>query len=167
MPTPHVPRSNKMWCCTVGAAAVTTHYSITPLSTLDGSNIGSVLVIQDVTESRKMLRQLSYSASHDAPTHLANRASFEKQLRILLQTINSTHQRHAPVFIDLDRFKAVNDSAGHAAGDALLRELASLMLVCCAPVTCWRGSVVMNLVCCCQTAMLKALVLSLHVLSVL
>ncbi len=92
------------------------HYSITPLSTLDGSNIGSVLVIQNVTESRKMLRQLSYSASHDALTHLANRASFEKQLRILLQTINSTHQRHALVFIDLDRFKAVNDSAGHAAG---------------------------------------------------
>ncbi|WP_097759213.1 diguanylate cyclase [Escherichia coli] len=88
------------------------HYSITPLSTLDGSNIGSVLVIQDVTESRKMLRQLSYSASHDALTHLANRASFEKQLRILLQTVNSTHQRHALVFIDLDRFKAVNDSAG-------------------------------------------------------
>lgn len=104
------------------------HYSITPLSTLDGSNIGSVLVIQDVTESRKMLRQLSYSASHDTLTHLANRASFEKQLRILLQTVSSTHQRHALVFIDLDRFKAVNDSAGHAAGDALLRELASLML---------------------------------------
>lgn len=104
------------------------HYSITPLSTLDGSNIGSVLVIQDVTESRKMLRQLSYSASHDALTHLANRTSFEKQLRTLLQTVNSTHQRHALVFIDLDHFKAVNDSAGHAAGDALLRELASLML---------------------------------------
>ena len=104
------------------------HYSITPLSTLDGSNIGSVLVIQDVTESRKMLRQLSYSASHDTLTHLANRASFEKQLRILLQTVSSTHQQHALVFIDLDRFKAVNDSAGHAAGDALLRELSSLML---------------------------------------
>lgn len=104
------------------------HYSITPLSTLDGSNIGSVLVIQDVTESRKMLRQLSYSASHDALTHLTNRASFEKQLRILLQTVSSTHHRHALVFIDLDHFKAVNDSAGHAAGDALLRELASLML---------------------------------------
>ncbi len=95
MPTPHVPQSNKMWCCTVGAAAVTTCITVTPLSTLDGSNIGSVLVIQDVTESRKMLRQLSYSASHDALTHLANRASFEKQLRMLLQTVNSTHQRHA------------------------------------------------------------------------
>ncbi|EDG6972695.1 MASE1 domain-containing protein [Salmonella enterica] len=104
------------------------HYSITPLSTLDGDKIGSVLVIHDVTESRKMLRQLSYSATHDALTQLANRASFEKQLQQRLQTIQESPQHHALVFIDLDRFKAVNDSAGHAAGDALLRELASLML---------------------------------------
>ncbi|WP_312627663.1 diguanylate cyclase [Scandinavium sp.] len=104
------------------------HYSITPLSTLDGQNIGSVLVIQDVTESRKMLRQLSYSASHDALTHLANRVSFEHHLKRLLQTVQETHQRHALVYIDLDRFKAVNDTAGHAAGDALLREISSMML---------------------------------------
>lgn len=104
------------------------HYSITPLSTLDGGNIGSVLVIQDVTESRKMLRQLSYSASHDALTHLANRVSFENHLKRLLQTVHDAHQRHALIFIDLDRFKAVNDSAGHAAGDALLREISALML---------------------------------------
>lgn len=104
------------------------HYTITPLSTLEGQNIGSVLVIHDVTESRKMLRQLSYSASHDALTHLSNRVSFESHLKRLLQSVNDNHQRHALVFVDLDRFKAVNDSAGHAAGDALLRELASLML---------------------------------------
>ncbi|MGS9154711.1 diguanylate cyclase domain-containing protein, partial [Salmonella enterica subsp. enterica serovar Infantis] len=81
----------------------------TPLSTLDGDKIGSVLVIQDVTESRKMLRQHSYSATHDALTHLANRASFEKQLQPRLQTIQESPQHHALVFIDLDRFKAVND----------------------------------------------------------
>ncbi|HHU0689587.1 TPA: diguanylate cyclase [Citrobacter murliniae] len=103
-------------------------YSITPLSTLDGGSIGSVLVIQDVTESRKMLRQLSYSASHDDLTNLANRVSFENHLKQLLYTVQDSHQRHVLVFIDLDRFKAVNDSAGHAAGDALLRELSSLML---------------------------------------
>ena len=104
------------------------HYSITPLTTLDGQSIGSVLVIQDVTESRKMLKQLSYSASHDGLTHLANRVSFETHLKRLLQSAGENRQRHALVFIDLDRFKAVNDTAGHAAGDALLRELASLML---------------------------------------
>lgn len=50
-------------------AAVSTFITALPLSTLEGNTIGSVLVIQDVTESRKMLRQLSYSASHDALTH--------------------------------------------------------------------------------------------------
>ncbi len=104
------------------------HYNVTPLTTLDGQSIGSVLVIQDVTESRKMLKQLSYNASHDSLTHLANRVSFENQLKHLLQSAGENRQRHALVFIDLDRFKAVNDTAGHAAGDALLRELSSLML---------------------------------------
>lgn len=103
-------------------------YSITPLSTLNGQNIGSVLVIQDVTESREMLRQLSYSASHDVLTHLANRASFESHLKRHLLNIANAKERHALIFIDLDRFKAVNDNAGHAAGDALLREISALML---------------------------------------
>ncbi|WP_348257359.1 diguanylate cyclase domain-containing protein, partial [Salmonella enterica] len=68
----------------------------------------------DVTESRIMLRLLCYSATHDALTHRAKRACFEKQLQLRLQTIQESPQHHALVFIDLDRFKAVNDSAGHA-----------------------------------------------------
>lgn len=72
-------------------------YSITPLSTLDGGSIGSVLVIQDVTESRKMLRQLSYSASHDDLTQLANRVSFENHLKQLLHTVHDAHQSHVLV----------------------------------------------------------------------
>lgn len=103
------------------------HYSIRPLKTLDGERLGSVVVIQDVTDSRKMLRQLSYNASHDALTGLANRSSFETQLEDLLRVIARSRQQHALVFLDLDRFKAVNDTAGHAAGDALLQELAALM----------------------------------------
>ena len=103
------------------------HYSVRPLSTLEGKSLGLVLVIQDVTESRKLLRQLSYSASHDTLTQLANRRSFENALRGLLQSAPGSRRTHALAFIDLDRFKAVNDSAGHAAGDALLQTLAALM----------------------------------------
>lgn len=103
------------------------HCSIRPLKALDGELLGSVVVIQDVTSSRKMLRQLSYNASHDALTGLANRSSFENHLENLRLTVHVSRQPHALVFIDLDKFKAVNDTAGHAAGDALLQELAVLM----------------------------------------
>lgn len=103
------------------------HYTMTPLNTQEGERIGFVLVIQDVTESRKLLRQLSYSATHDALTGLPNRSSFESQLKGLLKLLPGGHQSHALVMLDLDFFKAVNDSAGHAAGDALLHEMATLM----------------------------------------
>ncbi|HAT1569429.1 PAS domain S-box protein [Kluyvera cryocrescens] len=103
------------------------HYTMTPLKTQEGERIGFVLVIQDVTESRKLLRQLSYSATHDALTDLPNRSSFESQLKGLLKLLPGSHQSHALVMLDLDFFKAVNDSAGHAAGDALLHEIATLM----------------------------------------
>ncbi|QKJ87797.1 Diguanylate cyclase/phosphodiesterase [Paramixta manurensis] len=103
------------------------HYSITPLKTLAGDNIGSVMVIQDVSESREMMKHLSYSASHDMLTRLPNRVNFEHQLKRLLHSANELAHQHLLAFIDLDRFKAVNDTAGHAAGDALLRDLAELM----------------------------------------
>ncbi|MCU5774261.1 diguanylate cyclase [Erwiniaceae bacterium BAC15a-03b] len=103
------------------------HYSITPLKTLAGRSKGSVMVIHDVSESREMLKRLSYSASHDMLTRLPNRSSFEHQLKRLLVSASEHQQQHVLIFIDLDRFKAINDTAGHAAGDALLRELANLM----------------------------------------
>lgn len=103
------------------------HYTMTPLNTQEGVRIGFVLVIQDVTESRKLLRQLSYNATHDALTRLPNRSNFESQLKGLLKLLPGSHQSHALVMLDLDFFKAVNDSAGHAAGDALLYEIAILM----------------------------------------
>ncbi|MEX0631445.1 diguanylate cyclase [Serratia ureilytica] len=66
------------------------------------------------------MKKLSYSASHDALTGLPNRASFEKQLKAAIVAGGEPSPPHSLVFLDLDRFKAVNDTAGHAAGDALL-----------------------------------------------
>ncbi|NDL65391.1 diguanylate cyclase [Acerihabitans arboris] len=103
------------------------HYSCTPLKNLKGDVLGAVLVIKDVSESRQLLQQLSYNASHDVLTGLPNRASFKQHLDAALLAATREKRRHALVFIDLDRFKQINDSAGHAAGDALLLELGLLM----------------------------------------
>jgi diguanylate cyclase (GGDEF)-like protein len=97
----------------------------------DGALIGSVLVFQDISNSRRLQRQLAHSASHDALTELPNRTAFERALLTAAEQADSEHREHALCFIDLDRFKAVNDTAGHAAGDALLKRVADAIRGAC------------------------------------
>lgn len=97
--------------------------SAAPVRTAAGEVIGAVLVFQDITSARALQRELAHSASHDALTGLPNRIWFEKRLREACDAARLQQQHHALCFIDLDRFKIVNDTAGHAAGDVLLREL--------------------------------------------
>ncbi|WP_430869485.1 diguanylate cyclase [Cupriavidus basilensis] len=97
--------------------------SAAPVRTASGEVIGAVLVFQDITSARALQRELAHSASHDALTGLPNRIWFEKRLREACEAARLQRQHHALCFIDLDRFKIVNDTAGHAAGDVLLREL--------------------------------------------
>lgn len=101
--------------------------AVSPLRTLKDEPIGIVLVIQDVSKSRELMRKLSHSASHDLLTGLANRGSFESSLKKALNLTATQHQPHGLAFIDLDHFKAINDTAGHAAGDELLRQISALM----------------------------------------
>ncbi|MCB1498620.1 MAG: PAS domain S-box protein [Bauldia sp.] len=97
----------------------------------DGIVAGGVLVIQDITESHAIKQDLSYSATHDPLTALFNRSAFDAALDAALAEVRGGDRRHALCFIDLDRFKHVNDSAGHAAGDALLKRVAQAIEASC------------------------------------
>jgi diguanylate cyclase (GGDEF)-like protein/PAS domain S-box-containing protein len=93
--------------------------------------VGSVLVFQDVSQSRAMQRQLTHSANHDDLTGLPNRAAFDRALNGAIATARDGNRQHGLLYIDLDRFKPVNDTAGHAAGDALLKQVAQTIRGCC------------------------------------
>lgn len=81
----------------------------------------------DVTDARQLQRQLAHQASHDALTGLPNRFEFERRLEAAVRHAQQSSKEHSVCFIDLDRFKLVNDTAGHVAGDMLLRELGQLL----------------------------------------
>ncbi|MDP4301791.1 PAS domain S-box protein [Leptothrix discophora] len=102
-------------------------HAASPMRGIDGRLIGVVLVFRDVTAQRRMASEMNYRATHDALTGLVNRSEFEERLQRALGQCHDTGCQHALMFIDLDEFKLVNDSSGHAAGDQLLRQVAGLL----------------------------------------
>jgi len=92
-----------------------------------GQPTGCVMVLHDVSELRGITRQMSYQASHDPLTGLVNRREFERRLEEALQDARARSASHVLCYLDLDRFKAVNDTSGHTAGDNMLRELAGIL----------------------------------------
>lgn len=84
-------------------------------------------VARDVTEAHHLTRRITYQATHDALTGLVNRHEFERRLERALASAKARKLTHALSFLDLDQFKIVNDSAGHIAGDALLKRVAALL----------------------------------------
>lgn len=87
-----------------------------------------LVVCQDITEAHQLSEQLSYDASHDALTGLVNRRELEQRLQRVLDTARGDRSAHALCYLDLDQFKRINDTCGHMAGDALLQQLAALLL---------------------------------------
>ena len=91
------------------------------------TDAGTIWIFTDITECRRHREQLSWSASHDELTGLVNRREFELRLgEEIGERANAGPA--AALFIDLDRFKAVNDSSGHAAGDVLLKDIAAILV---------------------------------------
>jgi diguanylate cyclase (GGDEF)-like protein/PAS domain S-box-containing protein len=93
----------------------------------NGEIAGVVLVLHDVRREREYASQLSYQASHDALTGLINRREFEHRLSLALASARDLKRTHAMLYLDLDQFKIVNDTCGHAAGDELMRQVSMLL----------------------------------------
>ncbi|MCK5769940.1 bifunctional diguanylate cyclase/phosphodiesterase [Algiphilus sp.] len=89
--------------------------------------IGSVFVFRDVSDTRRLSRQLLYQASHDPLTGLPNRREFEGELESLRLQARARGGAHQLLMLDLDHFKAVNDRCGHQRGDQVLVEVATVM----------------------------------------
>jgi diguanylate cyclase (GGDEF)-like protein/PAS domain S-box-containing protein len=101
--------------------------SAAPILDRKGEIIGAVMVFYDVTQMRHTPHLLSYHATHDALTGLVNRREFERRLAEMLVRAKTLGQQHALCYVDLDQFKVINDTCGHAAGDKLLRQLTYLL----------------------------------------
>jgi len=99
--------------------------AVAPIRDAEGQIIGTVLTFRDVSVTHQLARKLTFQANHDNLTGLVNRSAFERRLEGLLQA--NTRGEHILCYMDLDQFKVVNDTCGHAAGDELLRQLGQLL----------------------------------------
>ena len=100
--------------------------NISPIVDFNHQISGVVISFSDITKSQELLQKIQHQAAHDGLTGLYNRRAFEEKVKQMLDLYESD-VNHAFCIIDLDQFKIVNDSAGHSAGDELLKQLAAVM----------------------------------------
>ncbi len=104
--------------------------SAAPIHNRDGRVIGAVIVFHDVTESRAMALEMAHLAQHDFLTSLPNRLLLTERFSHAISLAQRHHKQVGLLFLDLDNFKHINDSLGHAIGDRLLQSVASRLMEC-------------------------------------
>jgi diguanylate cyclase (GGDEF)-like protein/PAS domain S-box-containing protein len=102
--------------------------SAAPIHDRRGQVTGAVMVFHDVTQARAMSLRLSHLAHHDYLTNLPNRLLLNDRLAQAMATAHRQHQQLAVLFVDVDRFKHINDSLGHVIGDQLLLSVAGRLI---------------------------------------
>src|SRR5947208_8567542 len=115
-------------------ARIEVSLSISPILDAQGRPVGATAIAYDVTARKQAEQQLAHGALHDALTDLPNRAYFvERVTQAQARVRRDPDYRFAVLFIDSDKFKAVNDNLGHGAGDRLLTEIAGRLRTCVRP----------------------------------
>ena len=102
------------------------HQVASPIHNQMGDTIGAVMIFRDVSKSHRLASRLSWQASHDDLTRLINRRELERHLQQAMESAINENVEHCLCYMDLDKFKVVNDTCGHAAGDELLKQLADI-----------------------------------------
>ena len=121
LPSPHTER--RVWPVPGADASVPRAIEVRESFLVDeaGRLEGRVVRLCDVSERQRLSHQLEHQSTHDEVTGLPNRRAFERALVDAVEDARSRDATHALVYLDLDEFKIVNDTCGHAAGDELLR----------------------------------------------
>lgn len=101
--------------------------SLSPLCDAQGSPAMALLLLRDVTEAMERSEHLHHQAIHDPLTDVYNRREFEERLSRVISSAQEQGTEHALCYLDLDKFKGINDACGHQAGDQLLREISALL----------------------------------------
>ncbi|MDR7089997.1 EAL domain-containing protein [Cellvibrio fibrivorans] len=102
-----------------------TWYSISQVLNADGQPENYIAIFSDISERKKSRERIDFLAHHDSLTELPNRALLNDRLEMAINTAKRRGEKVGILFIDLDRFKNINDSLGHAAGDQILRQTAA------------------------------------------
>lgn len=104
--------------------------SVAPIHDRRGNATGAVMVFHDVTAARKQAVRMTHLAQHDALTDLPNRNLLNDRAQQVIALANRHRHKVALLFLDVDRFKHINDSLGHLMGDRLLQSIAERLLAC-------------------------------------
>jgi diguanylate cyclase (GGDEF)-like protein/PAS domain S-box-containing protein len=104
--------------------------SAAPIHDHAGNVVGGVLVFHDVSETRALALKMAHLAHHDTLTGLPNRNLLQSRIEMALAVAGRRMHRAALLFVDIDHFKQINDTLGHAAGDELLRSVARHIREC-------------------------------------
>ena len=95
-----------------------------------GKVTGAVIIFRDVSAARAVTSKMSYLAQHDFLTGLPNRMLLADRIKQAIASAKRNHEQMAVLFLDLDRFKGINDSVGHFIGDQLLQSVAERLVAC-------------------------------------
>ena len=126
---PKFPGSD-LCCFESRSMAIKLNESDIPDRNSNSNHIGIYGVARDVSEQKRLDEQISFQLYHDALTSLPNRILFRDRTKFAISQANRNARKVAVMFLDMDRFKVVNDSLGHLAGDKLLQKISKRLLTC-------------------------------------